>query len=58
MTHYGIIYTISVTLCILYVLIMYLNSVVCTVVVNTYNLNIGENELGSDSRQVPNIFMN
>ena len=27
-------------------------------VVNTYNLNIEENELGSDSRQVPNIFMN
>ena len=25
-------------------------------VVNTYNLNIEENELGSDSRQVPNIF--
>ena len=27
-------------------------------VVNTYNLNIEENELGSDSRQVPNIFIN
>ena len=47
-----IIHNISVNVCIMYVLIISLNSVHVRLLY-TYNLNIEANEVGPDSRQVP-----